>query len=546
MFLNFLSVGAQLNYNRQHPLAIGLDVNYAPLQSVGDDGLPKGYDIDFTRELMKRLNVPFVYVPNTWEHVASDVMDGKTDLAMMVYSSYRKDTINYSRPIFRLYYQIVYRKKDYQSFDFRNLKGKTFAYLQSRPIGNMMTREGAKGVHVVDLEKAIIELDNGKYDALICYRYQASYLISHFHLSGLQTEELSLQPREYCYVSHNKALIDVINRELAKMEAEGIIDKIYGKKVISDFDSAFIPSWVWYLFGAIVFAILVLFLFLLYRSRKRLQETNAMLETSSKILEMSNSELLDANKQLIKANERAEESSKMKSNFIKQISHEIRTPLNILSGFTQIITTPGLELEDEEKADINRQILENTNRITGLVNKMLELSDVRSRVDIECTDIVSPVQIANEAIDVSGIENVVHLYFNRSFPKEADDMTIKTNLSAAVRILSLILDNACKFTAPAEALRKDDNPVAKQKAVLRLDLDTDKVLFIVENTGITIPTSEAERIFDEFVQLNEYYDGTGIGLTVARSLARRLGGDVILDTSFVGGARFVVTLPIVN
>ena len=47
----------------------------------------------------------------------------------------------------------------------------------------------------------------------------------------------------------------------------------------------------------------------------------------------------------------------------------------------------------------------------------------------------------------------------------------------------------------------------------------------------------------EFVQLNEYYDGTGIGLTVARSLARRLGGDVVLDTTYTAGARFVFTLP---
>ena len=50
-------------------------------------------------------------------------------------------------------------------------------------------------------------------------------------------------------------------------------------------------------------------------------------------------------------------------------------------------------------------------------------------------------------------------------------------------------------------------------------------------------------MFDEFVQLNEYYDGTGIGLTVARSIARRLGGDIVLDTTYGPGARFVMTLP---
>ncbi len=71
---------------------------------------------------------------------------------------------------------------------------------------------------------------------------------------------------------------------------------------------------------------------------------------------------------------------------------------------------------------------------------------------------------------------------------------------------------------------------------------TDRVLFIVEDTGIGIPASEAERIFDEFVQLDEYYNGTGIGLTVARSLARRLGGNVMLDTACNSCTRFVITL----
>jgi signal transduction histidine kinase len=69
------------------------------------------------------------------------------------------------------------------------------------------------------------------------------------------------------------------------------------------------------------------------------------------------------------------------------------------------------------------------------------------------------------------------------------------------------------------------------------------VQFIVEDTGIGIPASEAEHIFEEFVQLNEYVEGTSIGLTVARSLCRRLGGDVVLDTAYTAGARFVMTLP---
>jgi signal transduction histidine kinase len=68
--------------------------------------------------------------------------------------------------------------------------------------------------------------------------------------------------------------------------------------------------------------------------------------------------------------------------------------------------------------------------------------------------------------------------------------------------------------------------------------------YIVEDSGKGVPSQEAEHIFAEFVQLDEYYDGTGIGLTVARSIARRLGGDIRFDASYSGGARFVMTLPL--
>lgn len=66
---------------------------------------------------------------------------------------------------------------------------------------------------------------------------------------------------------------------------------------------------------------------------------------------------------------------------------------------------------------------------------------------------------------------------------------------------------------------------------------------MVEDNGIGVPLEEAEHIFDEFVQLDEYYEGTGIGLTVARSLARRMNGDITLDTSYTSGARFIFSLP---
>ena len=231
------------------------------------------------------------------------------------------------------------------------------------------------------------------------------------------------------------------------------------------------------------------------------------------------------------ANERTKESSRMKTSFIQQISHEKRTPLNILSGFTQILTSPNMTLNEETRRDINQKIIDNTNRITELVNKMLELSDVSSKTVIERNDTTKAIHIAAEAISTMNANARLTLPVDLQTVGDVDKLMLKTSLQAASRALVLLLDNAERFTHEGTI-------------TLRIQQHGATVCYTVEDTGIGIPASEAEHIFEEFVQLNEYEIGTGIGLTVARSICRRLGGDVVLDTSYTQGARFVMTLPV--
>ena len=256
-------------------------------------------------------------------------------------------------------------------------------------------------------------------------------------------------------------------------------------------------------------------------------------------------DLEETNKQLDVARCRAEEASRMKTNFIQQISHEIRTPLNILNGFTQVLTMPGMELDEAMQQEVTNGISENTERITSLVNKMLELADAKSSDELERNDDVPAVQIASQAADDSRITMASHLTFDIDLAEGADMTMLRTNLQQATRALSLLLDNAMKFTHPAEAAGGAAVVTEKARVVLRVSLTSEReIAFVVEDTGIGVPPTEAEHIFEEFVQLDEYYNGTGIGLTVARSIARRLGGDVVLDTAYTDGARFVLTLPL--
>ena len=253
-----------------------------------------------------------------------------------------------------------------------------------------------------------------------------------------------------------------------------------------------------------------------------------------------------ANEELRVANERAKVSSKMKSEFIRNITHEIRTPLNIVSGFTQILTAKDIVLHEKDKRDIQQRVIENTDRITEVVDRMLELSDANSEALIERNDQTNVVDIVSQAVDHSKI--ALHTRPGRSASDDAIPQRIKnagstvvfevnqiqmihlrTNEIYAVRALSQLLENAAKFTHEGSI-------------TLSMTYTSDKVRFIVEDTGIGIPADQTEHIFDEFYQLDPFAEGTGIGLTVARSIAQRMGGNLWLDTDYKEGSRFILEL----
>lgn len=278
-------------------------------------------------------------------------------------------------------------------------------------------------------------------------------------------------------------------------------------------------------------------------SYNRLQEEHRQLQEDYAHLSTMFENMGKGYEEALNLYDQAMESSRMKTDFIQQISHEIRTPLNILSGFTQVLTS-GMELDEATRQEVTKGIVDNTERITSLVNKMLELAESGNDTPLERNDQALAIQIAAQAAEDSGITQATHLDFDLDIAPEAETVMLTTDLAPATRVLVLLLDNAMKFTHPAEAAGGVNAVKEKAHAALRVTVDDGMAVFTVEDTGIGIPPEESEHIFEEFVQLDKYYDGTGIGLTVARSLARRLGGDIRLDTDYSPGARFVYTLPL--
>ena len=182
-----------------------------------------------------------------------------------------------------------------------------------------------------------------------------------------------------------------------------------------------------------------------------------------------------------------------------------------------------------------REIAKQTSnaKLSALIGKISDMDDVEGQKAISRTDNILVSQVADEAIAASGVDNISYLKFEKEVDPVAAATMLSTNLVKAVRALTHLLENALKFTTEGSVTLK-----------VAVDMEKMQAIYTVEDTGTGIEPAEQEHVFEPYVKLNQFFDGQGIGLAVARSIARRLDGDVVLDTTYAGpGSRFVLTLP---
>ena len=237
------------------------------------------------------------------------------------------------------------------------------------------------------------------------------------------------------------------------------------------------------------------------------------------------------NKKLVKAYQLVEESIEKKKAFLKMISHEIRTPINAIVGFTDIMTIPGLELGEEELSDMKDRIRVNKLHLKTLMNDILdtkaletgnlEMNIQETKVNEACRSVLP---IIREQCATKGIA----LSFNSNVD---DKYTIITDEQRLQQVLINYLTNAEKNTASGEI-----------RLQVNADTTDDLITFSVEDTGTGVPEDKADTIFERFEKVDQFVQGTGMGLYMCRLIARRLGGKAELDKSYKNGARFLFKL----
>jgi signal transduction histidine kinase/CheY-like chemotaxis protein len=239
--------------------------------------------------------------------------------------------------------------------------------------------------------------------------------------------------------------------------------------------------------------------------------------------------------ELIKANIEAETSSRLKSNFLANISHEIRTPLNSVVGFSNLLLSNDItpELKEEYIEHINH----NSEKLLQIIGDIIDLSRLESS-QIEITyEEASVNAIVNEVIDearhvIKRNDKSIILNVKNLFEDNVD--LVFTDKIWLKRVLNHLLDNAVKFTL--------DGSIE-----FSYSRENEKLVFKIRDTGIGIKKENLNRIFEEFRQESDGhhrpFEGLGIGLTLAKEVVERMGGEISVQSEKGIGSEFSFSIP---
>lgn len=223
---------------------------------------------------------------------------------------------------------------------------------------------------------------------------------------------------------------------------------------------------------------------------------------------------------------KAEESDRLKSAFIANMSHEIRTPLNAIIGFTSVL--PDLDNRDERQEIINL-IQENNQKLLRIIDDVMNISKIEAGKE----------QLQISVFDINIIlDELVNKYRARLSPGvemttqfAALQLEISSDMSRVMESMGHLISNAVKFTSNGSIVVGYD------------EVKEHRLRLWVKDTGKGISRENLERVFERFFKVDEYIPGAGLGLSICRTMAYSLGGDVGVDSILGKGSTFWMEIP---
>lgn len=278
----------------------------------------------------------------------------------------------------------------------------------------------------------------------------------------------------------------------------------------------------------IILGIFLIILLRLYRKARNL--SNSLVSANDALIDES-ANLLAARDELLRSRDEAREASRRKNDIITNISNQVKIPLQAVSEYSRLI----VDCVDTQKqpflnkyADLVETNAEILNTVIDDVTSLSELDNNRMSVSYYGVNVNQMCEMA-----ISSMAHRVQPDVELKFIPGDPSLTVSTDPRRVEQILICLLNNAAKFTETGSITLNYE-----------VEHSTNRIVFIVTDTGIGVPADKSEVIFERFVKLDRNTQGPGLGLTITRMIARLIGGDVRLDTSYTRGARFRFFIPI--
>jgi CheY-like chemotaxis protein/CHASE3 domain sensor protein/putative methionine-R-sulfoxide reductase with GAF domain len=281
----------------------------------------------------------------------------------------------------------------------------------------------------------------------------------------------------------------------------------------------------------------------LQQSNEELEERAQLLERQREQIHQKNKEMEENGREILKKARELEKISTYKSEFLANMSHELRTPLNslmILSGHLQHNREGNLTAKQVEYA---ATIKSAGNELLSLINDILDLSKIESGKQEFVYEDTRPVEMCDQIARIfRPVADQKGLAFTTSI-EEGMSETVHLDPQRTLQVVKNLLSNAIKFTPAGSVALRVYTPASRENP-----LPVSAVAFAVTDTGIGIPGSKHELVFQAFQQADgttsRKFGGTGLGLSISRQLARGMDGEILLTGEEGKGCAFTLYLPI--
>lgn len=223
---------------------------------------------------------------------------------------------------------------------------------------------------------------------------------------------------------------------------------------------------------------------------------------------------------------KVKEADKLKSAFLANMSHEIRTPLNAIVGFSNIIAEINDEKERQSYLDI---IHKNNDLLLQLIDDILDFSKIEAGTmdyhfeEADLKEICGEIALADSIKMPPGVDLI--------FDKDSPSVIVRTDERRVMQVLSNFVNNAIKFTTEGSI-------------TIGYHVEHNFVRVYVKDTGIGISEENQKRIFERFIKIDTFQQGTGLGLTISRTIIENLGGKIGVESVEGNGSTFWFTLPV--